>query len=682
MTSDSDDVPSIANGTHTHEDGYSSDCSGLSSWRRQSSELMLGKRVRKTRQTLDSNRNSVVIDDDNQSDTDVDEIMLTKPRKNEQRKKRVKNARQKSGTYDNRENNDSKRRSWTDSGVSLSRTDQSRCGTFENDVFATKKTQHILDNKKDIEDEYVVPLRTSTTSQSRKSFNRLSQITTRSSLTNVSIMTANSMTSLSSMSESELEYFSESSSDSLTSLDNIGDHQEMMSCGSQLSVTSSTSTIKEDEGEEVNDPQSYIDSQLKLYQELANRNKASTSSSTFVPQNSTPQPVMKRNSLIKRVKAHFKPHHKRTNKNYTDVSSEFSFEKVEKSKENSDQYEIITTDVLKRLHEEESGKLDFYVDDIYYEDDLTDDDERVEECKGDSLGKTFSGRHNNPAKENKTFIGKFFKRTRSYSVSPQLEKKTGGGSEGSKRFNRNSLRSSIRSNPEVVFKDNNRSSSVGRYTASMENLDKAHERTDQMNRSESFCYSPYSRFDHNNRSPSIHAIDKSDYDCTPPSQHNIQKSASCYGFPSQRSMPTPHDTNNEPFFTTNQHSPCRAKANHVPVSVPHSPSAVLDLARFQHLHITNNQQTCDCQQCLYNDYLDYLEFQRFRRYYSSQNCCGPCCTTHAVPHHQPMGARAQPCFQSRDPLTERSDILAPLPIIKDTEKEAKHLKTSKYESFV
>lgn len=659
MTSDSD-LSSTAN---ILEDGYSSDCSGLSSWKRekQSSEMMIGKRVLKTRQTLDSNRNSVAIDGD-LSDTDV-ELSLKSQRKNEQRKKRSKVPRYKSSDYhDGREQ---KRRSWTDSGVSLSltRTDQSRCGTFENDVFS-KKTKNVLteENLKSLEDDYIVPLR-KTSNKSRKvsdnkSLHRLSQITTRSSLTNVSILTANSMTSLSSMSESELEYFSDSDSSTAEEDFFVGNRDKKH--GSQLSITSSTSTIKDEEGE-ITDPQSYIDSQLKIYQQRLNKNKSNntvpqnTSSNSF-PQN-TPQ-QSKRNSIIKRVKARLRPHHNK-NKNYKDVSSEFFFEKIEKSKEAEEQYEVITTDVLKRLHEEESEKLDFYVDDIYYDDDLTDEENEGQGERNDPLEKTFSG---NPAKENKTFIGKFFKRTRSYSVSPQLEKKETSG----KRFSRNSLRSSIRSNPEVVFKEN-RSNNVGRYTASMDNLNKAHElRPEQMNRSETFSCSPSY-----NRSPSFHAVDRNGFEVTP-SQPCIQKSTSCYGMTS-RDAGLHHQQH------SNVHSPCNVQANAHLGSIPHSPSGVLDISRFQNLHISNSQG-CDCQQCLYADYLDYLEFQRFRRYYSSQNCHGPCCTPHGTAH-QPMGARVSNCFISRD--TEQvADVIAPLPITKDTEKEAKHLKTSKYESFV
>ena len=610
---------------------------------------MMGKRVRKTRQTLDSNRNSVVIDEDQ---TDTDEESSIKPsRKNDQRKKRPKNPRYKSS--DHRDKKEHKRRSWTDSGVSLSltRTDQSRCGTFENGA-SSKKMKNIFDKDNinySIEDDYVVPLRRKTSNQSQKisdikSFNRLSQITTRSSLTNVSILTANSMTSLSSMSESELEYFSDS--DSSTTIDNIG--KRNIEYGSQLSITSSTSTIKEDR--EVTDPQSYIDSQLKIYQQRVNKSKSSSS----IPQN-TPSP--KRNSIIKRVKAHFRPHHKRQNKNYKDVSSEFFFEKIEKSKEAEDQYEIITTDVLKRLHEEESGKQDFYVDDIYYEDDLTEDENEDDGERDDPLGQTFSG---NP-KENKTFIGKFFKRTRSYSVSPQLEKKGGNG----KRFSRNSLRASVRSNPEVPFKEK-RPSNVGRYTASMDNLDKTHElRTDQMNRSETFSCGPY------NRSASFYGTDRNNFECAP-NRPSIQKSTSYYGIPSPQM--SPRDGNKQKH--SNVHSTYNVQATAPSASVPHSPSGVFDLARFQNLHISNNQG-CDCQQCLYADYLDYLEFQRFRRYYSSQSCCGPCCTPHAVPH-QPIETRVSPCFHPRD----NGEIVDVLPITKDTEKEAIHLKTSKYESFV
>ena len=71
--------------------------------------MMIGKRVLKTRQTLDSNRNSVAIDGD-LSDTDV-ELSLKSQRKNEQRKKRSKVPRYKSSDYhDGREQ---KRRSWT-----------------------------------------------------------------------------------------------------------------------------------------------------------------------------------------------------------------------------------------------------------------------------------------------------------------------------------------------------------------------------------------------------------------------------------------------------------------------------------------------------------------------------------------------------------------------------------------
>ena len=236
------------------------------------------------------------------------------------------------------------------------------------------------------------------------------------------------------MSESELEYFSDSDSSTAEEDFFVGNRDKKH--GSQLSITSSTSTIKDEEGE-ITDPQSYIDSQLKIYQQRLNRNK----SNNTVPQNtrsnsfpqSTPQ-QSKRNSIIKRVKARLRPHHNK-NKNYKDVSSEFFFEKIEKSKEAEEQYEVITTDVLKRLHEEESEKLDFYVDDIYYDDDLTDEENEGQGERNDPLEKTFSG---NPAKENKTFIGKFFKRTRSYSVSPQLEKKETSG----KRFSRNSLRSS------------------------------------------------------------------------------------------------------------------------------------------------------------------------------------------------------------------------------------------------
>lgn len=653
VTSDSD-LSSTAN---IREDGYSSDCSGLSSWkRRQSSELMMGKRVLKTRQALDSNRNSGVIDGD-LSDTDV-ELSLKSQRKNDQRKKRSKVPRYKSS--DHQDGREHKRRSWTDSGVSLSltRTDQSRCGTFENDVFS-KKPKNILteENLKSIEDDYVVPLR-KTSNKSRKvsdnkSLHRLSQITTRSSLTNVSILTANSMTSLSSMSESEPEYFSDS--DSSTTTDNIFARNREIDHGSKLSITSSTSTIKEDEGEIITDPQSYIDSQLKIYQERFHKNKSSVPQNTSnVPQN-TPQQA-KRNSIIKRVKARLRPHHNK-NKNYKDVSSEFFFEKIENSKEAEDQYEVITTDVLKRLHEEESEKLDFYVDDIYYDDDLTDEENEDDGVRDDPLEKTFSG---NPTKESKTFIGKFFKRTRSYSVSPQLEKK---GTSG-KRFSRNSLRSSIRSNPEVLFKED-RSNNVGRYTASMDNLNKTHElRPEQMNRSETFSCTPSY-----NRSSSFYAMDRNGFESAQ-SQPCMQKSTSCYGMTSHNGSSQQH---------SNVHAPCNVQANAHLGSIPHSPSGVLDISRFQNLQISNTQG-CDCQQCLYADYLDYLEFQRFRRYYSSQNCRGPCCTPHGTTH-QPMGARASNCFRSRD--TELvADVIAPLQITKDTEKEAKHLKTSKYESFV
>ncbi|XP_066935205.1 uro-adherence factor A-like isoform X2 [Clytia hemisphaerica] len=640
-------------------DGYSSDLSDMSSIHRHQNNLST-KRVLKTRQVLDSKRNSVVIDE-YLSDTDLDSLRTST--RNEQRKKRSKSHRlMKDESKIYRENlfekddKDRKRRSWTDSGVSLSlsRTDQSRCGTFDHGV-SIRNTEMENENQTHLE----VPLRRRTASQLRKtsteatkSFNRLSQITNRSSLTNVSILTTTSMTSLSSIiSPSELEYISESESYSSSDDDILTDSllrnlKHTPGGGSQLSMTSTASTIKADnENISATDPEKYIDMQLRLYQKQKQQtNKCQKQSHSR----------KRSNSLIQKFKSHFhKSKQQSPNRSSKDVSSEFSFEKVEK--DSNQKYEVITTDFLKKLRDEESAPLDFYVDDVQYEDDLSDEDD--ENQSKDPLENFSSKPHN---KEHKTFLGKFFKRTRSYSVSPQLEKKT-----PKSRFSRNSFRASTRSNPEMPSKEDN-FSNVGRYT-SMDNLnlkEGGHQQdsenyTPKMNRSETF--SGAISYNHENRTMYDSNFNRNQL----PTQSPTIMQKQCLGIPAHGSV------------TPKASSPDFSKESPIP---PPSPTpSVFDLEKFQQVHMPLDR--CNCEECMYADYLDYLEFQRFRRYYS-QSCCGPCCmapTDLPVSPHTPQMA---PMRISPRHVHPEANIIAPLPVTKETEKQAKNLRTSIYESFV
>ena len=623
----------------------------------------------KTRQKLDSNRNSKVLDDC-ASDTDVDFSIKTK-RNEQQRKKRSKSNRQttKDGhallTVDEKTD---KRRSWTDSGVSLSlsRTDQSRCGTFENGVTSkSTKGQELISPTEEtrVEDNNTVPLRRrsvcSTTATNQKCFNRLSQITNRSSLTNVTIMTANSFSSLSSlMSPSELEYVSDSdctsepyhnggecannNNENTFSLSFI--RKTEIEKGSNSSMTSSASTVKDGatvtkSREDLVAPSNLKDVHMKLLQ------TQKLVDSTEYKTNSLPTTTRrKRSSIIKRVKEHFRPKNA-SPKNYKDVSSDFFFEKMNKDK--NQKFEVVTSDVLKRLHAEESANMrNSYVDDVEY-DDIISDEEQEDPLENFSIA---------PAKESKTFIEKFFKKSRSYSVSPQTTKRS---TKGSKKFNRNSLRASIRSNPEMSSKDIYDSMvKEGRYTHSMENLEMKNYQppTNSRRRSGSLGYETAFKFDHGQQfSP------------------RGRPSTIMYGS-NENFLEPPSPALSAPY-------------------TPTSPRSVFDMSEFQSVHSMNN--SCDCDECLYADYMDYLEFQKFKRgYYSNNSCYGPCCSpqpfpSRNLPKSSVSSSSSYPTSLS-PPLSpfdrgmgeQRENIVAPLPVKRDKEKQATNLRTSKNESFV
>jgi len=649
------------------EDGYSSDCSEMSSIHGRHTIDLTGKRVRKTRQELDSNRNSKVVDGC-ASDTDVDISVKTK-RSEQQRKKRSKSSRQATKdccvllTVDDKTD---KRRSWTDSGVSLSlsRTDQSRCGTYENGV-TSKNTmdQELITPAEEtkVDENNTVPLRrpsTDSTVMHQKCFNRLSQITNRSSLTNVTILTANSISSLSSvLSPSELEYVSDSDcmgESNRCSGDHYNNNNEdtfalsfarktEIEKGSNSSMTSSVSTVRDGatkSQEELVVPSNLKDFHLKLLQ--SQKLVAGGDYKT----NSLPTTTRrKRGSIIKRFREHFRPKNA-SPKNYKDVSSEFSFEKMYKDNDTVQKFEVVTPEVLKRLHAEESENMtNSYVDDVEYDNDISDEEHE------DPLEKLSAA----PSKDSKNFIGKFFKKSRSYSVSPQTAKRN---TKESKKFNRNSLRASIRSNPEMSSKDTyNSMSKQGRYTHSMENLEMKN-------------YQPLNAA--RNRSGSL------GYETTFKFNHKQQISP--------RSRPSTLYGSHEHFLEP------LSPAINAPYT-PTSPRSVFDMSEFQNVHSMNN--SCDCDECMYADYMDYLEFQSFKRgFYPSNSCYGPCCTQKPLPQENYpkssiSSSSSYPTSLSpplspfdRGLIHPGENIVAPLPVKRDKKKQATNLRTSKYESFV
>lgn len=700
--SDTSDVLSEVSGTAT-EGGYLSDVSeGLFTLRDNAEKT--NSRKRRTKGELDNRRHFKLTSTSETDDFDSPPKFV--------RKVRNKEPKNTANNYDYKNTDDGKllyaleddlqkRRSWTDSGVSLSRTDQSRSGTIRNDkspsppklesprarninrdqmirirLFLADENPEDLDGDSSFketdagelsekgyyESETIltpnfVKRRNENSEKQDHDFNRFSVITDKSSLTNVTILSRNP-----------------SISSTISSLSG---------CTSVNYTTSATETTKqpetdeeseEEQNEEISDDDNYEDvntmkteisintketqivNQLiqnaKMMEEKQVSNLKESKLPDFHGQSSCENRKRSKSILsgLKKVKAQLKPRFL-SSKHYKDASSEFLYAKTEKEKNNA-AFDELTAHVFGKLKQlqvsESNNSISRAVSDSSLHkiqnssaDELQNRDKQMLEKLG-----------SRPSKQN-SFLKKIFRRSRSYSAERIMQK--------SKQKALPSEYSSARSFPDQLNTT----------------------RTDN-ERANSFEHTGFNQICSSKSSNDIDSFNQKNipYDHHVRLQHRVEYSSSEH-LPRVRSLTSIDDVSSSVVAKP------RAKSTpNTPVTFRSAPSPSYEI-----YGLNSYENDCDCDECRYADYLDFLAFQQFRRNGGFKNIFQPSYHTPSSSNYytttppylmHTTNSQSYPINVEHESLyTEKHDnIIAPLSVTVEKEREAKKLKTAMYDTFV
>ena len=592
-------------------------------------------RKRHTKQELDSLRGDRVKDMNSEGD-----YTITRPLSEPRRRKLKKKIREKSCTKP-LENpvkvieKSVKRQSWTDSGVSLSRTDQSHCGTMQTEHSNSSRYSSRLEKKSSLDENIennteemssvketdssefsnnmkrkVLPSieieNASTTSGEVFCINRnalrSSIITDRSSLTNVTVISHNNLNSI--LTESEFEKDIETHKNNEPNSNKSGDNMSQHSSG-RISV---------DRDNSVNDKNVIFTNNTKTGSNENSPHPVDYISFRQITASNDPHVQSRKKSksftdYIKKAKNQMRPRFF-SEKPYKDVSTEFAFRKMENGMDTQKELQKLSNNFIQELQ-------DFKITSDKKIKEFSEKLKSNEQTEKDNLLDRLSTK---PTKS-KNIFRKLFHRSKTYTAA-----------QPTRRINR-----------QQSFHNQNSASSVpDLFLASSHETNK------------------YKVYRNNNNS----FLNFKQQGSNIPNQEEYSE----YKKPVRTSSLTQLSS-----YARKENSFSRAN------STPNTP--ILANKKIPDSYC----EPCNCDECEYEEYLDYLSFQEFKRnkeFYMQQ-------MQYNIPIQNDHGNLN---FERSDPTRnnfvnpvyyrEVNNIVAPLSIVKDSERQAKNMKTPVLDSLV
>ena len=528
-----------------------------------------------------------------------------------------------------------KRQSWTDSGVSLSRTDQSHCGTIQTEhsnssrypsrsekkLSLGENIENNTDEKSSVKEtdssEFSNNMRrkvlpsieienASTTSGEVFCVNRnalrSSIITDRSSLTNVTVISHNNLNSILTESEfkKDIEINKKSELISDKSCDNMSQH--------------SSNCILGDKDNSVNDKNAIFTNNTKTGSNANSPHPVDHISFRQITASNDPHVHSKKKSksftdYIKKAKNQMRPRFF-SEKPYKDVSTEFAFRKMKNDIDTQKELQKLSNNFLQELQ-------DFK---ITSDKKIKEFSEKLKSNEQTEKGNLLDRLSTKPTKS-KNIFRKLFHRSKTYTAA-----------QPTRRINR-----------QQSFHNRNSVSSVSDlFLASSHETNK---------------YKVY----HNNNNSFLNFKQQGS---NIPNQDEYFE----YKKPIRTSSLTQLSS-----YVRKENSFSRAN------STPNTP--ILASKKIP----DNCCEPCNCDECAYGEYLDYLSFQEFKRnkeFYMQQ-----------MQYNIPIqNDHANVNFETSDPTNnnlvnpiyyrEVNNIVAPLSVVKDAERQAKNVKTPVLDSLV
>ena len=592
-------------------------------------------RKRHTKQELDSLRGDRVKNMNSEGDYTITHP-LSEPRRRKPKKKIIEKSDTK--PFENPVKvieKSAKRQSWTDSGVSLSRTDQSHCGTIQTEYSNSSRypsrsekklslgenIENNTDEKSSVKEtdssEFSNNMRrkvlpsieienASTTSGEVFCVNRnalrSSIMTDRSSLTHVTVISHNNLNSVLTESEFKKDIETNKKSELISdkSCDNMSQH--------------SSNCILGDKDNSVNDKNAIFTNNTKTGSNANSPHPVDYISFRQITASNDPHVHSKKKSksftdYIKKAKNQMRPRFF-SEKPYKDVSTEFAFRKMKNDIDTQKELQKLSNNFLQELQ-------DFKITSDKKIKEFSEKLKSNEQTEKDNLLDRLSTK---PTKS-KNIFRKLFHRSKTYTAA-----------QPTRRINR-----------QQSFHNRNNASSVpDLFLASSHETNK---------------YKVY----HNNNNSFLNFKQQGS---NIPNQDEYFE----YKKPIRTSSLTQLSS-----YVRKENSFSRAN------STPNTP--ILANKKIP----DNCCEPCNCDECAYEEYLDYLSFQEFKRnkeFYMQQ-----------MQYNIPMqNDHANVNFETSDPTNnnlvnpiyyrEVNNIVAPLSVVKDAERQAKNMKTPVLDSLV